>query len=88
MRSTLFLSVAILLALGVLFARDRLKLAFKVGAVLYAVLLAVRFAIFGRTDADNLIDLLTVLAIFGLIWLAAWAATTAILRHRARRPPS
>ena len=88
MRSALLLSIAILLVLGVLFARDRLRLAFQVGAILYGALFVVRFILFGRTDADSLIDLLTVLAIFGLIWLAAWAATTAILRHRARRPPS
>ena len=87
MRSALFLSVAILLALGVLFARDRLKLAFKVGAVLYAASLLVRFFIFGRTDADDLLDVLTLIAVFGLIWLLAWGATNAILRRRARRPP-
>ncbi len=88
MRSALFVSIAILLVLGVLFARERLKLAFRVGAVLYAVLLVVRFIIFGRADSDSLLDLLTVMAIFGLIWLAAWLATNAILRARARRPPT
>ena len=84
MRSTLFLAVAILLVLGMLFARDRVKLAFKVGAVLYAILLVFRFFVFSSTDPDNLFDLAVVLAIFALIWLAAWAATTAIQRRRNR----
>ena len=88
MRSALFVSIAILLALGVLFARERLKLAFRVGAALYAVLLVARFIMFGRTDSDSLLDLLTVMAIFCLIWLAAWVATNAILRARARRAAS
>jgi hypothetical protein len=42
MRSTLFLAVAILLGLGLFFARDRVRLAFQVGAVLYAISLVVR----------------------------------------------
>ncbi len=84
MRSGLLLAAAILLGLGILFARDRLKRAFQIGAFLYAALLVFRFAVFGRADADYVGDLLLVLSIFGLIWLVAWLVTTAILRHRAR----
>jgi hypothetical protein len=83
MRSLLF-TVAILLALGVIFARDRLKLAFQVGAALYAVVLVFRFFLFSRTDPENLLDLASVLVVFALFWLAAWGLTTAILRYRRR----
>ena len=83
MRSLLF-ALAILLALGAVFARDRLKLAFRVGAALYAVVLVFRFFVFSRADPDNLLDLASVLAVFALFWLAAWGLTTAILRHRKR----
>ena len=81
---TLLFTVAILLALGVLFARERLKLAFQVGAVLYGVVLVFRFFLFSRTDPENLADLASVLAIFGLFWLAAWGLTMGILRYRRR----
>lgn len=84
MRSTLFFTIAILLVLGILFARDRLRLAFQVGAALYAVTLVFRFFVFSRADPDNLVDLATVLAVFGLVWLIAWGLTTAVLRHRRR----
>ena len=84
MRSTLLFALAILLVLGVLFARDRLKLAFQVGAVLYGILLVVRFVAFGSSDPDNFLDLAAVGAIFGLVWLAAWAAVSLMLRRRAR----
>jgi hypothetical protein len=83
-RSTIFLAVAILLVLGIFFARDRVRLAFQVGAVLYAISLAVRFVIFGAGDDDNLAALLTVVAFFFLLWLAARAGVDAILRRRAR----
>ncbi len=84
MRSTLFLAVAILLGLGLFFARDRVRLAFQVGAVLYAVTLVVRFVIFGFGDADDALGLLTIVAVLFLIWLAAWWGTNEILRRRAR----
>lgn len=88
MRSTIFLAVAILLGLGLFFARDRVKLAFQVGAVLYAAVLVVRFFIFGFGDADDIVTLLTIGGAFFLFWLAAWAGTNAILRRRERsRPP-
>ena len=88
MRSTLFLAVAILLGLGLFFARDRLRLAFQVGAALYAVSLVIRFIMFGFGDADDVMAILTIVAFFGLIWLAAWWGTNAILRRRERaRPP-
>jgi len=82
-RSLLF-AVAILLALGVIFARERVKLAFQVGAVLYGVILVFRFLVFSRTDPENLQDMAAVLVIFGLFWLAAWGLTQAILRYRKR----
>jgi hypothetical protein len=86
---TILLVVAILLALGIIFARDRVKRAFQLGAALYAVVLVARLLLFGLGDRDNLTDLLTIGAIFFLIWLAAWGGTRAILRYRARseRPP-
>ena len=88
MRSTIFMSVAILLALGLFFARDRVRIAFQVGAVLYAITLVGRFVMFGVGDDDNVVILLSVGAVFFLIWLAAWAGTNAILRRRERpRPP-
>lgn len=88
MRSTLFLAVAILLGLGLFFARDRVRLAFQVGAALYAVTLVVRFLIFGFGDADDALAILTIVAFFFLIWLAAWWGTNAVLRRRERtRPP-
>ena len=83
MRSLLF-AVAILLALGMVFARERVKLAFQVGAALYGVILIFRFLVFSRTDPENLFDLAAVLAIFGLLWVAAWGLTRLILRHRKR----
>jgi hypothetical protein len=90
MRQTLLLVVGIMLALGIIFARDRLKRAFQIGAALYAVVLVVRFVIFGLGDADNLLDLITVGGIFFLVWLVAWAATRFILnaRDQSEGPPS
>jgi hypothetical protein len=90
MRNTLFLALGILLVLGIFFARDRVKQAFQVGAVLYAVVLVFRFLIFGLGDPDNFLDIVIVLAAFFLVWLIAWGGTRAVLRHRARseRPPS
>ena len=88
MRSTLFLAVAILLGLGLFFARDRVRVAFQVGAVLYAITLVIRFVIFGFGDADDVLAILTIAGFFFLLWLAAWWATNAILRRRERsRPP-
>lgn len=84
MRSLLF-AVAILLALGVIFARERVKLAFQVGAALYGVILVFRFLVFSRTDPENLQDLAAVLLVFGLFWLAAWGLTALILRYRKQR---
>lgn len=90
MRTTLFLAVGILLVLGIFFARDRVKRAFQIGAVLYAIVLVFRFLIFGMGDPDNMLDLVAVIGAFFLIWLIAWAGTRAVLRYRARseRPPS
>ena len=88
MRSTIFLALAIMLGLGIFFARDRLRLAFQVGAVLYAISLVIRFVVFGIGDDDNVVVLLLAGAVFFLIWLAAWTGTNAILRRRERtRPP-
>ena len=82
MRSTLLLAVLMLLLLGVVFARDRLKLAFRVGIVLYLMLMVFRFLVFGRSDLENVDDVVGLLAVFGLIWLAGWLITGAILRQR------
>ena len=90
MRSTLFLAAGILLALGIFFARDRVKRAFQIGAVLYAIVLVFRFLVFGMGDLDNVLDLLVIAAVFFLVWLIAWGGTRAVLRYRERsgRPPS
>jgi hypothetical protein len=90
MRNTLVLALGILLALGIFFARDRVKQAFQIGAVLYGIVLVFRFMMFGLGDPDNFLDVVIIFAIFFLIWLAAWGGTQAVLRYRARsgRPPS
>jgi hypothetical protein len=90
MRNALLLLVGIVIVLGLFFARDRVKQAFQVGAVLYAVVLLFRFVVFGFGDPDNFLDVLVIFAVFFLIWLAAWSGTRAILRRRERseRPPS
>lgn len=90
MRNTLFLAVGILLALGIFFARDRVKQAFQIGAVLYAIVLIFRFLVLGFGDPDNFLDLLIIFSAFFLVWLVAWGGTRAVLRHRAKseRPPS
>jgi hypothetical protein len=89
MKASLFLAAGILLVLGIFFARDRLKRAFQIGAVLYAIVLVVRLVAYGSQDQDNLLDVLTVIGIFLLVWLAAWGGTQAVLRYRQRsgRPP-
>jgi hypothetical protein len=89
MRSTLFLSLGILIALGMYFARDRVKRAFQIGAVLYAIMLVFRFLVFGFGDPDNFLDVVMIFAAFFLVWLIAWGGTRAVLRYRERseRPP-
>ncbi len=82
MRNLIFLAVGILFTLGVFFARDRLKRAFQIGAVLYAVVLVARFLFFGMGDSDTLLDMLTLIAVFFLVWLVAWGVTQLILRSR------
>jgi hypothetical protein len=89
MRSTLFLALGILIALGMYFARDRVKRAFQIGAVLYAIMLVFRFLVFGFGDPDNFLDVVMIFAAFFLVWLIAWGGTRAVLRYRERseRPP-
>ena len=89
MRNLLFLLVGLTIVLGLYFARDRVKQAFQIGAVLYAIVLVFRFLIFGFGDPDNFVDVLAVFATFFLVWLAAWLGTRALLRRRERtgRPP-
>jgi len=90
MRNAILLAGFLILALGVFFARDRVKRAFQIGAVLYAISIVVRFFIFGVGDRDSLMDVLTILAIFFLIWLVARAIVEMILERRRRsgRPPA
>ncbi|MGE3267315.1 MAG: hypothetical protein AB7P40_01115 [Chloroflexota bacterium] len=90
MRNLLFLAVGVLLALGIFFARDRVKRACQLGAVLYAVVLVVRLVVYGFEDSDNFLSLLTVGAVFLAIWGIGWAATQAVIEHRNRTqgPPS
>ena len=90
MRNAILLAGFLILALGVFFARDRVKRAFQIGAVLYAISIVARFFIFGVGDRDSLMDVLTILAIFFLIWLVARAIVEMILERRKRsgRPPA
>jgi hypothetical protein len=90
MRNLLFLLVGFVIVLGLFFARDRVKQAFQIGAVLYAIVLVFRFLVFGFGDPDSFLDVLIVFASFFLVWLIAWGATQAILRYRERtgRPPA
>ena len=89
MRNLLFLLAFALLAFGIFFARDRVRRACQIGAVIYAVVLVVRLLIYGTQDSDNFLDLLGVVSMFFAIWLIGWAATRAILQHRERKrqPP-
>jgi hypothetical protein len=84
MRNLIFLAAAVLLGLGIFFARDRLKRAFQLGAILYALVLVGRFVFFGMSDSDTLLDMLTLIAVFFLVWLVAWGVTHLILRSRRR----
>jgi hypothetical protein len=80
----LLLMTGLVLALGVIFGGQRLKRAFQIGGALYAIVLVVRLLVFGLGDRDNLTDLLTLAAVFFLIWLIAWGGTQVALRYRAR----
>jgi hypothetical protein len=82
MKSSLFLAAGILLALGIFFARDRLKRAFQLGAILYAVVLVGRLLLYGFQDGDNFLDILIVGGSFLLVWVVAWAGTRAVLKYR------
>jgi hypothetical protein len=84
MRNLLFLLVGLILVLGIFFARDRVKRAFQLGAVLYAVVLMFRFLFVGVNDPDSFLDLLGIIAAFFVVWLIAWGGTQAILRYRER----
>lgn len=84
MRNLLLLAGFVLLALGIFFARDRVKRACQLGAVLYAIVLVIRFVLFGFQDADNVLAILSVASVFFVIWLIGWGATKAILEYRAR----
>ena len=85
MRSLLFLFVAVLFGLGIYFARDRVKRALQLGAVLYAIVLVARFLVFGMSDSDTITDVLILVAIFFLVWVVAWAITQLVLRARERK---
>lgn len=89
MRNNLLLALGILIVLGLFFARDRVKRAFQIGAVLYAIILVIRFLLFGFGDPDNFFDVVVIFAAFFLVWLIAWGGTQAVLRYRERsdRPP-
>jgi hypothetical protein len=90
MRRVLLVAILVILVIGVFFAGDRLKRAFQIGAALYAISLVARFFIYGVGDRDSLLDILTIVAIFFVIWLIAKGIVEAILsrRERARRPPA
>ena len=55
MKSTLFLAVGLLLVIGLLFARERLRLAFKVGAITSASAAACAAAADGFFPFDGLL---------------------------------
>jgi hypothetical protein len=90
MRSVLLLAGFVLLALGIFFARDRLRVAFQVGAVLYVISIVARFFIFGVGDHDDLLNAIVVVGILFIIWLVTKAIVEAILkrRKRAQGPPT
>lgn len=77
----LVLAGFLLLILGVFFARERLKRAFQIGAVIYAIILVFRFLYAG---SDDVLDILTLGAIFFVIWLVAKAIVEAVLHRRER----
>ncbi len=90
MRNALLLAGFVLLVLGIFLARDRLRLAFQIGAVLYAISVVARFFIFGFGDRDDLLNVIVVAAVMLVIWLVTKAIVEAILerRNRAQGPPT
>jgi cytochrome c biogenesis factor len=90
MRNALLLAGLLVLVLGMFLARDRVRLAFQVGAVLYAVSIVVRFFIFGFGDRDDVLNVIVVGAVMLLIWLVTKAIVEAILERRRRKeePPT
>ena len=88
MRNFLFFVAFVLLAFGIFFARDRVRRACQIGAVIYAIVLVVRLLVYGFQDSDNFLDILAVGSVFFAVWLVGWAATRAVLQYQARnRPP-
>ena len=89
MKNLLFLLVFVLLAFGIFFARDRVRRACQLGAVLYAGVLVIRLLVYGFQDSDNFLDILAVAAVFLAVWGIGWAITRAVLEYReyTRRPP-
>jgi hypothetical protein len=90
MRKALLLAGFVVLILGIFFARDRLRLAFQIGAVLYVISIVARFFIFGFGDSDDLLNVIVVAGVLLVIWLIARAIVEAILerRKRAQGPPT
>ena len=90
MRSALVLAGFLVLVLGIFLARDRLRLAFQVGAVLYVISVVVRFFIFGFGDRDDVLNVIIVAGVMLVIWLVTKAIVEAILerRKRVQGPPT
>ena len=90
MRNLLLLSGFVVLGLGIYFARDRVRVAFQVGAILYVISIVVRFFIFGFGDRDDLLNVIVVAGVLLVIWLVARGVVEAILerRKRAQEPPT
>jgi hypothetical protein len=79
------LAILIVMAICFFFARDRLRLALKVGIALYALLYIARIAFYGRGDAESLTDLIILLAVFGALWAIGWLTVNAILARRRQQ---
>lgn len=90
MRNLLLLLGFLLLAAGIYFARDRVRVAFQIGAVLYVISIVARFFIFGFGDSDNLLTVIIVAGVLLVIWLVARGIVEAILdqRRRKQEPPA
>jgi hypothetical protein len=90
MRNALLLAGFLVLVIGMFVARDRLRVAFQVGAVLYAISVVARFFVFGFGDRDDLLNVIVVASVMLIIWLVTKGIVEAILerRRRNRAPPT
>ena len=84
LKFVLFLLVVFLVISAWGIIKRRLKLAFKVAAVVYAISFLIRLARIG-IDEQRATELGIVTAAFVAFWVLAWGATTLIARWRGNR---